>query len=105
MLDQLLEKVGLKYEDLNAVERETLNTWAEALQKGQLGVESIKAYISSMRDGVIAELCKTENGSKQDTFLKARLRNYTLLEGFLSSPEKAKQQIENAISSMIGKKS
>ena len=104
MLDELLEKVGLKYEDLNQIEKETLNTWMEALQKGQLSVERIKEYITSMREAVEQELAKSDLGSKQDLFLKARLRNYMLLDAFLTTPEKAKQQIENAISGMVGKK-
>ena len=104
MLDQILEKAGLKYEDLNSVEKETLNSWMETLQKGQISVERIKEYVTSMKEAVEQELTKHDLGSKQDLFLKARLRNYMLLEGFLATPERAKQQMENAISSMIGKK-
>ena len=100
-MDKLLEKAGLKYEDLSAVERETLNTWMEALQKGQLSVEKIKEYIVSMREAVEQELAKSDLGSKQDLFLKARLRNYMLLDSFLSTPERAKEQIENAIQGMV----
>ena len=102
-MDKLLEKSGLKYEDLNAVEKETLNTWMEALQKGQLSVEKIKDYITSMKEAVEQELCKYDINDKQDIFLKARLRNYMLLDAFLSTPEKAKEQIENALSSMVRK--
>ena len=103
MLDQFLEKAGLKYEDLNAIERETLNTWMEALQKGQVSVEKVKEYITSMKEAVERELSKSNLGSKQDLFLKARLRNYMLLDAFLTTPERAKQQIENAISGMVKK--
>ncbi len=103
MIDELLTKVGLKYEDLNSSEKETLNVWMEALQKGQLSVEKIKEYISAMREAVENEVAKSDLGSKQDLFLKARLRNYLLLESFLSTPAKAKEQIENAISSMTKK--
>ena len=104
MIDDLLEKVGLKYDDLTSVEKETLNSWMEALQKGQVSVEKIKDYIVSMREAVEMELAKSDLGTKQDLFLKARLRNYMLLDGFLTTPEKAKEQIENAISGMVGKK-
>ncbi len=104
MIEELLEKVGLKYEDLNSVEKETLNTWMEALQKGQVSVEKIKEYIVSMKEAVEQELSKSDLGSKQDLFLKARLRNYMLLDAFLSTPERAKQQMESAISSIVGKK-
>ena len=104
MIDQLLEKSGLKYEDLSPVEKETLNTWMEALQKGQLSVEKIKEYIGAMKDAVGQELAKSDLGSKQDLFLKARLRNYMLLDAFLTTPEKAKEQIENALSGMVSRR-
>lgn len=100
MIDKLLEKIGVKYEDLNPQEKETLNVWMEALQKGQLSVDKIRDYISSMKEAVEAELCKHEVEGKQDLFLKARLRNYMLLEAFLSTPEKAKAQIESAITGL-----
>jgi len=104
MIDTLLEKVGLKYDDLNSVERETLNTWMEALQKGQVSVEKVKEYITSMKESVELELTKFDLDPKQDLFLKARLRNYMLLDAFLSTPERAKQQMENAVAGMVGKK-
>jgi hypothetical protein len=104
MIDELLEKVGLKYEDLNAIEKETLMSWLETIQKGQITVEKIREYINSMKDSVEQELTKYDLGSKQDLFLKARLRNYLLLDSFMTTPEKAKKQMENAISSMVGKK-
>ena len=104
MIDELLERVGLKYEDLSSVEKETLNTWMEALEKGQLNLEKIKEYVVSMKEAVEQELTKADLGSKQDLFLKARIRNYMLLDAFLSTPERAKQQIENSISGMVGRK-
>ncbi len=104
IIDKLLEKAGLKYEDLNPSEKETLNVWMEALQKGKVNITKIKEYLTSMREAVERELTKTDLGTKQDIFLKARLRNYLLLEAFLISPEKAKEQIESAISGIVGKK-
>jgi len=102
LIDKLLGKKGLKYDDLKPPEKETLNTWMDTLQKGQLSVPKVREYVNSMKEAVEKELCKHDLGSKQDLFLKARLRNYMLLEAFLSTPEKAQQQIENAISGIVG---
>lgn len=104
MMDELLKKSGLTYEDLTPLERETLLTWMDALQKSQVSIEKVKEYITSMKEAVEQELTKSDLDSKQDLFLKARLRNYMLLDAFLTTPEKAKQQIENSISQMAGKK-
>jgi len=104
MLDQILERIGLKYEDLSGVEKETLRKWMEDLGKSQIGIENIKTYVDSMRDSVAEELTKTGHGTKQDLFLKARLRNYMLLGAFLSTPEKAKQALDRALAGIVAKK-
>lgn len=103
MLDQLLERYNLKYEDLNSAEKETLQTWLSALDQNQISVEKIKDYITSMLDSVENDLETTENGTKKDLFLKARLRNYRLLRAFLTSPERARVQIENALSGIASR--
>ena len=101
MLDEILTKLGLKYEDLTASELETLNSWMSSLQQGQLTTEKVKEFIHSMRDMIENELTKTSHNSKQDIFLKARLRNCMLLEAFLTTPEKAKQQLERALAGIV----
>jgi hypothetical protein len=99
-VDTVLEKYNLKYEDLNVAERETLNSWLKALSERKITLESVKEYIAAMRDGVEQELIKVGYESKQDLFLKARLRNYMLLEAFLLTPEKAKKALEQAMSGL-----
>ena len=97
MIDQILERLNLRYDDLNAAEKETLHTWGESLAQNQLTVEKIKQYIATMRDSVEQELTKTGHNSKHDILLKARLRNYMLLEAFLTSPEKARKALEASL--------
>jgi len=104
MVDEILKRFGLKYDDLKPAERETLHSWMEALNKNKLTLEGVKTYVSSMRDSVEAELTKTSLNSKEDIFLKARLRNYLLLEAFLSTPEKAKQALEKTIAGLASPK-
>ncbi len=103
MIDKILEKYNLKYEDLKTSERETLNTWINALSQSELTVSKVKDYIASMRASVEQELSQVGYNNTQDIFLKARLRNYILLEAFLSSPDKAKEALEKALLS-VGKK-
>jgi len=96
-MDALLEKFNLKYEDLNSIERDTLNTMMESLRKNELTVAKIRDYISMMREAVEQDLTKVGFEYKQDIYLKARLRNYMLLEAFLTSPDKAQKAIETAL--------
>ena len=103
-MDKILEPTGLKYDDLKPFEKETLNTWIATLQKSQVTPQKIRKYISAMKEGVEEELCKTTLDSRQDIYLKARLRNYLLIEAFLSTPEKAQAQLDQAIAGMVPKK-
>ena len=103
MIDKLLERVGLKYDDLNPNEKETLNTWISALQKSRVTPEKVREYVTSMKHSVEQELSKTDHNTKQDIFLKARLRNYLLLEAFLTTSKKAKEQLEQAVAGMVPK--
>lgn len=103
-MDELLEQRGLSFEELSETERETFLKWEEILQGSQLSIEKIKEYIASMREAVEQELTRFDLDPTQDLFLKARLRNYLLMDAFLSTPEKARKQIENAIAGMSTKK-
>jgi hypothetical protein len=105
VMDEILQRYGLKYEDLTSAERDQLHVWMEDLQKNELTLQKVKTYVAAMRDSVEIELTKTGHESKQDLLLKARLRNYMLLEAFLTAPEKAKQAIERSLSGIhVGKK-
>ena len=110
MIDEILTKLNLKYSDLRPDEQETLNTWVASLQQGALTTEKIKEYITTMKTQVEQELATTPTnlfmwflGWRRDYLLKARLRNYMLLEDFLTSPEKAKLSMERALASLVRK--
>lgn len=100
MIDELLKKFNLKYEELTPDERISFHTMLDAIQEKSLTVEKIKEYITNMKYAVEQELVKTGHENKQDIFLKARLKNYMLLEAFLSSPAKAKKALEQSLSNI-----
>ena len=102
IIDDLLKKTGFKYEELRIPEKEKLNEWVTALQTSQVTLEKVREYITSMKEAVEQELTKYDLDPKQDLYLKARLRNYILLEAFLSTPQRTKEQIETMIASMVG---
>lgn len=96
-----LEQQGINIEELNAIEKQTYFEMLDAVQDSQLTPEKLKDYILNMRSAVEEELIKTDLNSKEDQFLKARLKNYMLLEAFLTSPERAKKALEDAIGRMV----
>jgi len=100
MIDEFLKKRNLKYEDLTPDEVQTFNTMLSAMQQSTLTTEKIKEYISSMKFAVEQEITKSDNGNKHDMFLKARLKNYMLLEAFLLTPERARKALEASIKNL-----
>lgn len=110
MIDEILSKFGLKYEDLNSAEKETLHQWLDLLSSKKLSLDDVKANIRQMKESVEKELTEIPSGWftwllgwRRDFILKARLRNYMLLEAFLESPDKAKQALENMLA-RLGKR-
>jgi len=95
---------GVKYDDMNEAERATLNSWIDSVKQEQLSVIDIKGYIQRLRSDVEEELYKTPEtkrvwlfftvANRDAILLKARLRNYMLLEDFLSGPDKARKAVE-----------
>lgn len=98
-----LEDKGINIETLNAAEKETYFNMLSEVQKAQMTPEKLKDYIHDMRGAVENELIKTDLDSNQDLFLKARLKNYILLESFLDSPARAKQTLESMIAGVVNK--
>lgn len=108
LVDNILQKVGLKYEDLDKEgfdgEKEWLNQQLEMIGDRETSVESIKKYILSQRDLVETKLTEYNISKEQDLFLKARLRNYMFLLALIDSPDKAKESLERQINSLKSSK-
>jgi len=100
IIDDILTKVGLKYEDLKPAEKETLYGWVEALKTKEMSVQDIREYVSSLKYNIESELTKPDNSPTDDIFLKARLRNIMLLEAFLSSHDRAKSALEKQLKAL-----
>lgn len=130
LLDDILKNTGLTYEDLDTEghsgELDQLNLWLEALKNNQLTIDKIRQYITNMRISVEEDLAKVNDvptswlsffslflplvgivrkwyQDERKLGLTMRLRNYTLLESFLTSPERARAAIEQAILSIKAK--
>jgi hypothetical protein len=96
-LDKLLEKQGLKYEDLNYSERETYHSTnfnVDAINSGKL-----KEHVTEMKNSIAMQLTDVDpiQEPHKDLQLKARLKNYIMLEAFLLAPEKAQKAVEDSL--------
>lgn len=124
IIDDILGKYDLSYQELSNAEKETLRQWTQVLESNQLTVGSVRGYINSMKISIQNDLStmKQETPTSWLTFitlfipfyglikkwyqdqnriyLEARLRNLMLIEAFLSSPKQARAAIDRAVAGM-----
>lgn len=109
MIWQLLEKLGLKYEDLNSAERDTFQRISEKYSIKELKVEDLKEYIGQMVDALTKELVGYETPKsfvemvtwrKRKVHLEARLKNALMFQDFLTSPDRAKKMVEQMLENL-----
>lgn len=125
LIDEILNKVGLQYEDLTSAERDTLLEWTKVLDSNQLDVDSVRQFVRSLKQSVEAELDKIRKETPQNwvsvfalfipfygllkkwymdehkVYLEARLRNLILIESFLIGPKKAREALDRAIAGIV----
>jgi hypothetical protein len=98
LYDKYLEEAGIKYEDLNPAEKETFNQ--KTFDIKNLSVADVKQHIIDMKNAValqVSDIHDTEEDLEKDLILKARLKNYILLEAFLTSPDRAEKALRDSL--------
>ena len=93
--DRILKDQGLNYEDLTKAEQETYNK--ANFSSKTLSIGDIKNYISYMKNAVAMKLSDTLEGDLKNPVLKARLKNYILIEMFLTTPERTEEAFKEQI--------
>lgn len=104
MLDEFLKQLGINdYSELSEEEKKTYHQWLKALEQREVTLSDVKGYIRDMKYAVAEKLADTPESEKNaNILLKGRLKNYILLEGFLTSADKARQQLEKHIGNLKG---
>lgn len=108
-MEELFAKFGLKREELNTQELETLERWAQSLSQTQITIADLKNYLTEMITALERELSGHDYPKgfvqlffrrKRENHLKARLYNYILLRDFLIAPEKARSYVEKHLNNL-----
>lgn len=97
VIENILARYGIKRETLSEGEQDTLEGWAKGYNETELHIEDVRKHIERMIISVENELTEVGLTKENDTFLKARLKNYLMLREFVASPERAKEYIESQI--------
>lgn len=93
ILDSIVDKLG-GYDQLNAAERETYKNHLQIIEGKTVTLEDTKRFVRTMITVIERDLVNTKENSVESRGLKARLKNFLLLEQFMFSPERAKEALE-----------
>lgn len=100
-LHNLLEKLGLKYEDLTEEERKTYTEWNETLVQSEVTIDDLKKFIPSQIEQLEHSQNDYQNSKEKDLFLKAQIRNLKMIQAFILGPEQRRKWLEQHIQSRI----
>jgi len=93
ILDQLVEKLG-GWESLNSEEQALYLEHIKIIEGKAITVEDTRDFVRRMIIIIERLLVDTKENSRESKNLKARLKNFLLLEDFLYSAERAKKSLE-----------
>lgn len=108
VIEDFLKRVGVEsYEDLNDLEKDEYDRWLNAMASAEISPVDVKNYVGQMKNAVVLQLADEPEYIYSKIFpfwkrpnpanvqLKARLKNYILLEAFLGRPEQARAALES----------
>lgn len=125
VIDDILQKIGIPFEELTSAERDTLLQWTKVLDSNQLDIDAVRQFIHSLKGSVQTELDNLRKETpgtwvsplallipfygllkkwyydEHRIYLEARLRNLMLLESFLIGPKKARESLDRAIAGIV----
>lgn len=93
ILDKLVEKLG-GWDNLNSEEQALYLDHIKVIEGKAITVDDTKDFVRRMITIIEKLLVDTPEKSRESMNLKARLKNFLLLEDFLYSADRAKQSLE-----------
>jgi hypothetical protein len=100
-LSQLLEKLGLKYEDLTEEEKKTYTQWHEVLSQSEVTIDDLKKFIPAQIEQLEDQQNDYKNSKEKDLFLKAQIRNLKMIHAFILGPEQRRKWLEDHINKQL----
>jgi len=102
-ITEILTKLNLNFEDLNASEKETYQNWEETLRGKEITIDVLKEFIKSQIEIIIDNIAVPNISKNEEDILKAQVRNYKTLLAFINYPERSKAFLENHLNNLFRK--
>lgn len=101
LLEKMLGKLGVSYEELNDEERDTFKKWGTALAGRKLTDEDVKTFLDTEYHDAVVKLSSQKLNERDDIFLKMKLDFIIKTKEFLAIPEKEKAMVEQQIQTQL----
>ena len=101
ILENMLGKLGVSYSELNDEERNTFNSWRDALSGRSLTDEDVKTFLDTEYNDAVKKLSSMKLNERDDIFLKMKLDFIIRTKEFLSMPEKERDMVEQHIKTQL----
>lgn len=86
MLHELLERLGLKFDQLTEEEKKTYQSWSTILTAPEVTLDGVKKLIASEHNRAHDELQKLDNSKDRDLYFKVLARLTAILQLFIETP-------------------
>lgn len=100
-IDQLLSRAGVRREELTKEEEQSFLEMYELAKKNDLSVQKIKDIIDELVQNLSLKVSEWDTPKHQDIYIKARLRNYLVLQGALNAKDRVLEQLGDALKNNI----
>lgn len=99
ILNRILQKRGVKYEDLDKEEKEQFEQWKLVLVKDELTIDDIRNFCQAQVDTIEARWADLNGKDKGDLIPYHTV--YKLLLKVLNSPKEAREALEKNLNQLI----
>lgn len=103
MLGSLLDKLGIRYEDMTAEERATYQRWSDTLAKPDPTVDDIRAFLKKEQARCDEILLDYDIPEKKRIYYQASSRLVRVLTAILMAPGQEREALEKQLMQMIQK--
>lgn len=94
-IQEILESAGIKdFDELRDFEKDTYFKMLEVAESGKITLDYVIKAVKAMREKLEFTLATEDLSRRKDLFLKARLKNYILLESIFDKPERAREMLD-----------
>ena len=96
VLNKVLKKIGINYEELSPAEKATYKRWQSVLDGKPITIDSLLKFLKGENERLMVRLIdrKLEPGSPLAEALRAELRVYKLIISVIEAPKGSSDKLE-----------